>query len=156
CPTKTAASLLHDPFEEPHMKKLLIAFAALVCLPKAHACTVTVTPSTFTLQTSHKQLFTAARSSCANGQSWSWNLSCSPSGNCGGTTSLSATSIVYTAPSSLVSNTVESVTVTATYGTTSGSASVAVNAVQINALQMPSGAPSGDVSAFQTYVLGSN
>ncbi len=137
------------------MKKVLIAIAVLMFLPKAHACTVSVTPSTFTLQTGQTQAFTANLSGCTGG-SLSWTFICTPSGNCGSKTSLGGNLELYTAPTSLVSNTVEAVTLKATYGSTTGSVGITVNAVQINALTMPSGATTGDVSAFQTYVLGSN
>jgi hypothetical protein len=139
------------------MKKLLIAAVVLMFLPKAHAqsCSVTITPPSFTLQTGHTQAFAANLSGCSGG-SLTWTFICTPSGNCGSKSSLSSTSELYTAPSSLVSQTVEAVTLKATYGNTTASANITVNAVQINALTMPSGATSGDVSAFQTYVLGSN
>lgn len=42
------------------MKKLLIAIAVLTFLPKAHAtCTVTLSPSTNTLQTNQNESVTA-------------------------------------------------------------------------------------------------
>jgi len=143
------------------MKKLLILVAVLMFLPKAHAsgCTISsISPSTFALQIAHSQAFTVNQTGCTNPPTWTIS-SCSPSGNCGSITTLSGTNgvtAVYTAPSGLVSNTVESVTLKVAYGSVNATASVTVNAVQINALTMPSSASHGDLTAFQNDVLGSN
>jgi hypothetical protein len=134
------------------MKKLLLAAAVLVFLPKAHAsCSgVTVTPSTFTLQAGQTQIFTAnGGTQCTTSPTWT----CSPSGHCGTLSPATASKTTYTAGPTPAGS-AETVTITATYPNGSnGSASVSVTAVQINAL-LPSTTSGTAWTDFQTDVLG--
>lgn len=124
------------------MKKLLLAVAVLAPLSNAHA-QCSVTPSSFTLQASATQVFTA--NSCP-GVTWS----CTPSGNCGTFSTTLASPTTYTARSNP-----GSVTITAhpTSGS-NGTSAVHVNAVQINALGISNGGQAA--TDFQNLVLGSS
>jgi hypothetical protein len=88
------------------MKKLLLAVAVLMFLPKAHACTVTLSPSTNTLQTNQSESVTASITGSGCGSTTNWALSCSPSGNCGSLTGQSRNGATYNAPTSPPSGTV--------------------------------------------------
>ncbi len=124
------------------MKKLLLAAAVLVPLSTAHA-QCTVTPSSFVLQEGKTQVFTA--NSCPGVHWW-----CSPSSSCGSFSTTSASPTTYTAGSSA-----ETVTITAHPSSGSnGTATVYVNAVQINALGLSTGGQAA--TDFQSLVLGSS
>src|SRR5271169_7059734 len=98
------------------MKKLLLAAAVLMFLPKAHAtCSnVTITPSTFTLQAGKTQTFTAnGGTGCTSNPTWTCSLSGHSS--CGTFNPTTAsTSVTYTADPTPTGS-VETVTLTATY-----------------------------------------
>lgn len=138
------------------MKKLLVLVAVLMFLPKAHACSASITPSTFTLQVNQQQAFTLAGTSCSGTVTWS--LSCLQGGCSQGNGSLptqSSAGATYKAPSeaSKSSTTQEEIQLTATYsGGGQATAKIYIVEVQLNSLL---NYVSGDSSAFKTYVIGS-
>lgn len=142
------------------MKRLLLAAVVLTFLPEAHAsCSVTITPSSFTLQAGHTQVFKVSETGCSGVFSWSLP-SCTPVSSCGGITPTNATTTTFTASSASGSSaTPEVVTLKANYTGSGGSgagsktAAITVTAVQLNALL---NFVSGDTSAFETYVIGSS
>jgi hypothetical protein len=142
------------------VKKALLAVVVLMFLPRiyATACTVSVTPPSFTLQTNHTQVFSATTQSCTPGGTIAWSLSCTPLGSCstGKLSSKTTNPTTYTAPGSASGSAatpwVAQVTATYSLGGAS-SASVTITAVQINSLLIPPPQPTGSVAAWQTYVL---
>src|SRR5271156_2601800 len=89
------------------MKKLLLVAAVLVFLPKAHAsCTITLSPSTNTLQTNQTESVSATLTGSSCGSTTNWSLSCTPSGSCGSLTGKSRKGATYNAPTTPPSGTV--------------------------------------------------
>ncbi len=127
------------------MKRIpfLAAMAVLASLT-ARAQQCAITPSSFVLQENKTQVFTVPNT-CTTPITWS----CTPIGSCGSLTG-TTTKTTYTAPGS-----VKAVTITATpHSGTAGTATVQVNAVQINALGITNGGQAA--TDFSSLILGSS